>query len=288
MNSDHTVLIGAGGMLGTEWARALPTDIIALDYPAFDLTAPNAGEAIPDTARLVINCSAYTDVDGAEHHEDDALALNGTAVASLAERCRAIGAVLVHYSTDYVFDGQGDTPYPTDHPRAPRSAYGRTKLAGEQALETSGADFLCVRTSWLYAPHANNFVRTIARLCAEKPELKVVSDQRGRPTSAEQLVRTTQALLDANARGFFHACDSGDCTWFDFATAIAERVNPACRIAPCTTDEFPRDAERPAYSVLDLAATETIAGPIPHWRDALARTLDTILASAPEAPRKAC
>lgn len=288
MANQHTALVGAGGMLGTEWAHALGSTALRLDLPDFDLTNPAHLDAIPTGTRLVINCAAYTDVDGAEHNEAAATELNGAGVALLAGRCNELGATLVHYSTDYVFDGAGETPYSTDHPRAPRSAYGRSKLAGEKALEASGAEFLCVRTSWLYAPHANNFVRTITRLCAEKPQLKVVSDQRGRPSNAAQLVNTTQSLLDHGARGFFHGCDSGECTWFEFAQAISERVNPACVIDPCTTDEFPRDAERPPYSVLDLSKTEAVTGPLPHWRDSLARTLDTLLASASEAPRKAC
>jgi len=288
MNSQHTVLIGAGGMLGTEWARALAPGGVLLDHPDFDLTNPAGLSAIPENADLVVNCAAYTDVDGAEHHEDEALELNGAAVGRLAARCKEIGALLVHYSTDYVFNGHGEAPYPVDHPRAPRSAYGRTKLAGEEALEASGCEFLCLRTSWLYAPHSKNFVRTIARLAGEKQRLKVVDDQRGRPSCAEQLVRTSRALVDAGSRGFFHASDSGECTWFEFAGAIAARVNPDCLVEPCTTDEFPRDAERPAYSVLDLTKTEDVTGRLPHWRDSLERTLDTLLAQTPEAPRKAC
>ncbi len=288
MNSNDIALIGPGGMLGTEWARSLLPGAVLLSRPDFDLTNPAHLSRVPDSARVVVNCAAYTDVDGAEHHEDEALELNGRAVARLAAHCKEIGALLVHYSTDYVFDGHGEAPYPVEHPRAPRSAYGRTKLAGEEALEASGCEFLCVRTSWLYAPHSKNFVKTIATLAAEKPRLKVVDDQRGRPTCAEQLVRTTHALIDAKARGFFHGCDSGECTWFEFAQAIAARVNPDCAVDPCSTEDFPRDAERPAYSVLDLTKTESITGRLPHWRDSLDRTLDTLLAQSPEAPRKAC
>ena len=283
-----TVIIGANGMLGSTWTHALGPDAAALDLPAFDLLDPKSFEQIEPSVRVVINCAAYTDVDGAESNEALATELNGIAVARLAARCKEIGATLVHYSTDYVFDGTASAPYPVDHERAPASAYGRSKLAGEIALEESGADFLCVRTSWLYAPHGKNFVKTISDLCASKPSLKVVSDQRGRPSSAIQLVATTRTLLDMGARGFFHGCDGGECSWFDFASAIGEYVNPACVIEACTTAEFPRDAERPAYSVLDLSKTESRVGTIPHWRDSLVRTLDVILDSAPEAPRKAC
>jgi len=291
----QTVLIAPSGMLGTCWAAALDEvgePWTPLDFPGFDLTNPEHLARIPASASLVINAAAYTDVDGAERDETAAAELNGAAVGRLADRCKDIGALLLHYSTDYVFDGQAATPYPRDHHRDPRSAYGRTKLAGERALETAGAEFLCIRTSWLYAPHGKNFVRTIAGLAADKTELRVVADQRGRPTSAANLVRTSQRLLDAGARGFYHASDAGDCTWHELAQAIAERVNPDCRVDPCATDEFPRDAERPPYSVLDLSATETLAGPLTHWRDALSDVLDQLLESPEQRepktePRKA-
>jgi len=276
----ETVLIAPSGMLGRCWAAALEADGVpftGLDHPGFDLTDPGHLERVPEGARLVINCAAYTDVDGAERDEAAAAELNGAAVGRLADRCKDVGALLLHYSTDYVFDGRASTPYTPDHPRRPRSAYGRTKLAGERALEGSGAEFLCLRTSWLYASHGKNFVRTIAGLAAEQPVLRVVADQRGRPTSAAGLVGISRALLSAGARGFYHATDAGECTWHELAEAVAERVNPECRVDPCTTDEFPRDAERPAYSVLDLSGAETLAGPLTHWRDALAEVLEQIL-----------
>ena len=281
-----TVLIGAGGMLGTSWSRALGADAMPLDVPGFDLTRPEHMTQIPPSARLVINCAAYTDVDGAETDEERATAINGAGVWHLAERCAAIGATLVHYSTDYVFDGAGSAPYPVDHERAPASAYGRSKHEGERALEAAGADFLCVRTSWLYAAHGKNFVRTIAELCAQRESLRVVDDQRGRPTLACQLVSTTQALLAAGARGFYHGCDSGECTWYGFAQAIARRVNPACTVEPCATDEVPRPAPRPAFSVMDLSLTEAITGPIPSWNESLDRTLDVLVSTAPAVPEK--
>lgn len=291
-NTTRTALVGSSGMLGTCWSRVLAPDTLRLDRPRFDLTNPDHLRAIPEGTRLVINTAAYTDVDAAETDETAATEVNGAAVGRLATRCREIGALLVHYSTDYVFDGRATTPYPVDHERSPRSAYGRSKLAGEIALERSGADFLCIRTSWLYAAHGRNFVRTIAGLSADRSELRVVSDQRGRPTSAGNLVTTSRRLIDSGARGFFHGCDGGECTWYEFASAIAARVNPACRVTPCTTAEFPRPAERPAYSVLDLTATEAIAGPLPSWREALGAVLEemsgTITRAARGATGKAC
>ena len=198
----QTVLIAPSGMLGRSWAAALEADGVpftGLDHPGFDLTDPGHLERIPEGARLVINCAAYTDVDGAEHDEAAAAELNGAAVGRLADRCRDLGALLLHYSTDYVFDGRASMPYAPDHPRRPRSAYGRTKLAGERALEGSGSEFLCLRTSWLYAPHGKNFVRTIAGLALEKPSLRVVADQRGRPTSAQRALSGPRAPCSAPA-----------------------------------------------------------------------------------------
>lgn len=277
-----TIVLGAAGMLGRTWAHALDADlragrVRALDLPEVDIRDERSVRAaIPESAELVINCAAYTDVDGAEANEGLAAEINGHGVARIGARCREIGATLVHYSTDYVFDGAAHTPYPVDAPRHPIGAYGRSKAVGEELLEGSGARFLLLRTSWLYSAHGTNFVRTIARLAAERPTLRVVSDQRGRPTSTRTLVAITQRLLDAGASGILHACDGGECSWFEFAREIAAAVNPACTVEPCATDEFPRPAPRPAYSVLDLGPTEAVVGPIGHWRQALAPVLTTI------------
>ncbi|MFG0307521.1 MAG: dTDP-4-dehydrorhamnose reductase [Phycisphaerales bacterium JB040] len=272
------LILGCEGMLGRAWRELLASRRIAhdgVDRRHGDLTDPADVQRLLTPAHThVINCAAWTDVDGAEQREAEATRVNADAVVLLASRCADTHAVLVHYSTDYVFNGRAETPYETDHPRDPVNAYGRSKAAGETALESSSADWLCLRTSWLYAPWGNNFVRTIARLARERDELKVVSDQRGRPTSAQGLARTTLALLDAGARGMHHATDGGACTWHDFATAIASRANPACAVHPCTSREFPRPAPRPAYSVLDLSGAETLIGPMTPWRDALSGVLD--------------
>jgi len=282
MPAPTTILLGSAGMLGRTWAGALDAELragraVGLDLPDIDITDDDSIRVrLPESARLVINCAAYTDVDGAEEHEALATAINGHAVGRLAARCRDIGATLVHYSTDYVFKGDASSPYPVDAPRDPLGAYGRSKAVGEQLLEASGARFLLLRTSWLYAAHGKNFVRTIARLASERDALRVVADQRGRPTAAATLVTITQGLHDAGASGTFHACDGGECTWHELAVEIARAVNPACTVEPCTTAEFPRPAPRPAYSVLDLAPTERIVGPIAHWREALAPVLTMI------------
>lgn len=264
------VIVGAKGMLGRAWSELL--DARGLAYAAqdlgdIDITDPGSiAEAIPAGVKSIVNCAAYTNVDGAEDDYAAASLLNGRAVGFLAEHAAGIGATLIHYSTDYVFNGAEDSPYPVDTPHAPVNAYGRSKAEGESALWASGADHLLVRTSWLYAPWANNFVRTMLKLTAERDALQVVDDQRGRPTSAQHLAATSLALLETGERGNFHVTDGGECTWFEFTRAIAEIAGNACDVQPCTTDQFPRPAKRPAYSVLDLSRTEALVGPMPDWR----------------------
>jgi dTDP-4-dehydrorhamnose reductase len=271
------VIVGGKGMLGRAWRELLDRrglDYVSLDLPELDITdAASIVRQIAPGTRTVINVAAYTNVDGAEEHEEQARAINATAVGHLAGRCGVIGATLVHYSTDYVFDGEASKPYTVDHPLDPVSAYGRTKAEGERQLQGADCGYLMIRTSWLYAPWANNFVRTIAKLARERESLKVVNDQRGRPTSAEHLAGATLGLLEKGARGVFHVNDGGECTWYEFARAIAGEVNPSCRVEPCRTEEFPRPARRPSYSVLDLAKTEKWLGPMPHWKDNLADVL---------------
>ncbi len=267
-------------MLGRAWETLLRLGGIDYDAPTLDtldLTDEHSIEAaVTRKYGVVVNCAAYTDVDGAETNEQLAASINAIGVALLAERCRAIDATLVHYSTDYVFPGDADTPYAVDRRLEPIGAYGRTKAAGEEAIKHSECDHLIVRSSWLYAPWGNNFVRTIARLARERDSLRVVNDQRGRPTSAEHLARTTLALLSAGARGVYHACDGGECTWFEFATEIARLTDASCNVQPCETSEFPRPAPRPAYSVLDLSATEDLVGAMPHWEQNLANVLSRL------------
>ena len=282
-STDHpgAVVLGAGGMLG----RALCRLLDRLDIPFDPLHTADLDLADPESIktsgrvfdRVWFNCAAWTDVDGAEANENAALAINGgPGLATLCERIKADDGLLVHISTDYVFDGSASEPYQTDHPRSPLGAYGRTKAAGEEIIEQSGCQFIIARTSWLYAPWANNFVRTMARLTREKDRLKVVSDQRGRPTSAEHLAETLVKLVDAGARGVYHTTDGGQCSWFDFACAISDGLGHQCTIEPCTTQEFPRPAPRPAYSVLDLSRTESIIGPMTDWRENLNAVLDRL------------
>ena len=273
--SDPILVLGADGMLGRAWMELCERrglEARGAYFPELDLTKPETIErTLSGPVRAVVNCAAYTDVDGAEENEALATEVNGAGVGRLVARCDALGVPLVHYSTDYVFDGEErDAPYPVDHPTDPINAYGRSKLVGEEHVRGSGGPHLLIRTSWLYAPWGKNFVGTIARLAKERDSLRVVNDQRGRPSSAEQLAKTSLALLESGERGVFHGTDADECTWFDFATAIAENVGAGCRVEPCTSAEFPRPAKRPAYSVLDIAKTEAAIGALTGWRECLA------------------
>lgn len=274
------LLIAPDGMLGTAWrklleAKDIPYRTAAL--PEFDITDPNSIKKFvtPDIG-VVINCCAYTNVDAAEESEDMATLVNGTGVGYLSEACCQAQALLVHYSTDYVFNGVASEPYKVDGPIEPCNAYGRSKAEGEKEIREHDCQYLILRTSWLYAPWANNFVLTIAKLAKEKESLKVVDDQRGRPTSAEHLAAASLRLIEEGARGTLHVTDGGECTWYDFAKMIAEHANPACNVEPCGSEVYQRPAVRPAYSVLDLEPTEAIIGAMPIWRENLNNVLEQI------------
>jgi dTDP-4-dehydrorhamnose reductase len=280
----NILLIAPQGMLGRAWRELLGktgssnlfpgANAIFRGRPDFDITDPaSVRRHVAPDIDLVINCCAYTDVDGAEEHEDVATAVNGTGVGELASACRDAGALLVHYSTDYVFNGRATAPYPIDAPIEPVNAYGRSKAVGERLIRDSGCEHLILRTSWLYAPWGKNFVHTITKYAKERDTLKVVNDQRGRPTSCQHLAATSMKLIEAKARGTLHVTDGGACTWYDFATAIAGHANPDCRVNPCTSAEYPLPAKRPGYSVLDLTATEALVGQMPAWEENLKAVL---------------
>jgi dTDP-4-dehydrorhamnose reductase len=265
------VIIGADGMLGRCWTELLTArgiDHVATVLEELDITDASAVDrvVVPGT-QWVVNCAAYTLVDAAEEHEALANDVNGHAAGRMAERCKDVGAKLLHYSTDYVFDGTANAPYPTDHDRSPVNAYGRSKALGEELIERSGVEHLLVRSSWLYAPWATNFVLTMRGLTKSRESLRVVNDQLGRPTDSRRLAEVSLDLAERGSRGIFHVTDGGECSWFELAALIGEVVNPDCRVEPCTSDEFPRPARRPAYSVLDISATEDLVGPLIPWED---------------------
>jgi dTDP-4-dehydrorhamnose reductase len=276
MSRPGIVIIGSTGMLGRELMEACrrrdpetrgfagPDDIDILDDRAVrQLMAREQPE-------IVINATGYTDVDGAEAEPGAADQINRIGPGHLARSCRETGALLVHYSTDYVFDGRSDRPYRPDDTPNPINAYGRSKLAGEREILETGCRHLIIRTSWLYAPHSRNFVRTILDLAAKRPALDVVDDQCGRPTYAPDLASMTLQLVDHGVDGTVHAANDGQCTWYGLASAIVEQSGLSCAVRPCTTADMPRPAPRPRYSVLDLAATSALVGKPRHWTEALA------------------
>ncbi len=272
------LVTGAGGMLGRDLIALLrqrEENVTGLARGDLDIT--DAGAVDDALARhrpdVVVNCAGWTAVDDAETREEDALKVNGTAVAHLAAACAAGGVRLVHLSTDYVFDGRVTSPYAEDDAPAPRTAYGRTKLAGERAVlgQLGGAGYV-VRTAWLYGAHGPNFVRTMIRLEQERPSVEVVDDQRGQPTWTVDVAGQISKLVRSGAPGgVYHATSSGDTTWFGFAREIfrLRGADPA-RVRPTTSEAFVRPAQRPAYSVLGHNRwIEAGIEPIGHWQLAL-------------------
>ena len=270
------LVTGAAGMLGrdlVETASASGFTVFAADRDTLNISDLNACVEAVAGFDAVLNAAASTRVDDAEEHESDAYLVNAAGAANLARAARAAGAVLVQYSTDYVFSGQSPSPWPESAPLEPINAYGRTKAAGEQlAREAHPEGTIILRTAWLYATHGSNFVRTMTRLYRERGTLTVVDDQYGQPTWTRDLAEQTARLLATGTRsGIFHGTNSGSTTWFGFARAIVENLggDPA-DVHPTTSDAFPRPAQRPAYSVLGHDAWRTVGlEPMRPWREAL-------------------
>jgi dTDP-4-dehydrorhamnose reductase len=274
----RALVTGSLGQLGSEFVSLIGArgdDVLGLDRPDIDITDPGSVAAAFDGYEpdVVINCAAWTAVDEAEAHEAAALLVNGEGPRVLAAACAGSGAWLVHISTDYVFSGDATTPYPTDATPAPRSAYGRTKLAGEIAVQSELPDHhYLVRTAWLYGLQGGNFVKTMLRLEHERDTVSVVIDQYGQPTYARDLALQILMLLDARPpAGTFHATNGGATNWFEFTRAIFEQVgaDPA-RVLPTDSSTFIRDAPRPSYSVLDHECWAKAGLPaMRDWREAL-------------------
>jgi len=286
-----TILItGSNGQLGFELARLCRPagEIVTADRAALDLADPDSIVAAVRGARpdLVINAGAYTAVDLAEKEVSQAAAINAHAPGILAEEAKRIGALLIHYSTDYVFDGARTSPYPEDAPTAPLNVYGATKLAGEQAIAAIGGRALVFRTSWVYGMRGKNFLLTIRKLAAERDELRIVADQIGVPNWSRTLAEATARIIGAEGaaltdrQGVYHLSATGAASWHDFARAIVGDV-PKPRIVGITTAEYPLPARRPPYGVLGTARFESAFGfGLPDWRDVLARCLSS--AAEPE------
>src|SRR3954453_8375381 len=261
------LVTGAAGMLGRDVVAAAESagyDVIALARTDLDIADADAVRAAVADARpdAVVNCAAWTDVDGAEEHEAEATRINRDGAARLA----AAAPYLVHLSSDYVFDGTAVQPYVEDDPTGPRSAYGRSKLAGEHAVAAAG-EHAIVRSAWLFGVHGKNFVATMLRLAEFRHEVNVVADQIGCPTFAGHLAPALVEVAEQRLTGILHVAGGGACSWHELAQAAFDESGVDCVAHPVTTPEFPRPAPRPAWSV--LASTRPEAPALPPWREGL-------------------
>jgi dTDP-4-dehydrorhamnose reductase len=255
-------------------------EALALARADLDITDAAAVRAAVLAARpdAVINCAAWTDVDGAETAEAQATVVNGKAAGHVAAAAAEAGVLLVHISSDYVFDGTAAEPYSEDAPVAPQGAYGRSKLAGEHAVTATGARSAIVRASWLFGPHGKNFVDTMRRLGAEREEIAVVDDQVGCPTYTGHLAPALVEIAERGTTGVLHVAGGGQCSWFDFAEATFEETGLVCRVRRQSTAELGRPAPRPAFSV--LGSTRADAPVLPHWREGLRAHLTRVEVTA--------
>ena len=280
----RVLVIGCNGQLGSALmpvlARNRSLAVLGNDYPDIDIADPHSIDLVfggfdPD---FVINCAAYTAVDDAESNEDMAMRINGLGPRHLADECRKSGTWMVHVSTDYVFDGSATSPYAEDETPSPASAYGRTKLAGDRAVqELLPASHYLIRTAWLYGLQGSNFVKTMLRLEKERDTVSVVTDQVGQPTYAADLATQIGLLLDRHpAPGTYHGTNSGEVSWFEFTREIFRLAGAdPDRVLPTTSAEFVRPAPRPAYSVLghDRWMQEGLPEMRP-WREALEQAFE--------------
>lgn len=290
------LLLGGNGQVGHELRRSLAplgelvvttrdgrlgdgSQCEELDLGKLEQIAPLVERIRPD---VVVNATAYTAVDRAESERGQAMRINAEAPARIAQACEQHGAMLVHYSTDYVFDGTANTPYRESHPTSPLGVYGESKLAGEQAIRNSGARHLILRTAWVYGLHGHNFLRTMLRLAAERDELRVVADQVGSPTPAWLIADITAHVIERRRAGSdtLHLVADGATSWHGFANAIFDEActcgllarKPA--VVQIPTADYPTPAQRPAYSVLDtMRLRDMLEVELPHWREALSLTI---------------
>ena len=284
------LVLGASGQLGRciEHVAQGATDLYHFaTRETLDLSDTSAIEqfATREGIEVIINCAAYTAVDRAEDEPKQADEVNHLAVARLSELTERLGIFLIHISTDYVFSGRSSIPYTEDMPTEPIGVYGQTKRRGEEAIQRLAPRHIILRTSWLYAPYGANFMKTMLRLGKERPEMRVVFDQVGTPTSALDLARFIVGIIERrqlDKAGLYHFSNEGVCSWYDFAEAIFHLSGYDTQLHPIRSSEYPTRAERPHYSVLDKARVREAFGiTIPHWRTALEECLQ-LTASLPE------
>ena len=282
----NILVTGGNGQLGNEMRvvskesrnRYIFTDVVELDITNL--------EAIRymlkmERVEVVVNCAAYTNVDRAEEDEIMADLLNNKAAGNLAVVAKEVGATLIHVSTDYVFQGDKNTPYKEDCETSPLGVYGRTKLAGERSIQATGCNYLIFRTSWLYSSYGKNFVKTMQRLTRDKNSLKVVFDQVGTPTYAGDLAAIIYKVIEKDMldkQGIYHFSNEGVCSWYDFAQEVCELSGNACNIEPCHSDEFPSKVKRPNFSVLDKTKVkETFGAKVPYWKVSLKHCINLLM-----------
>ena len=280
----RVLITGAGGQLGTEWRSEL--DRRNLPFEAFgsaelDITDSDQVEELISRVRpdVIINAAAYTKVDLAEQERDKAFSVNADAVGKLAASARSIGALLVHYSTDYVFSGaaQDRVKWPEGYPEEaethPVNTYGASKLEGEVRLRESGVDWLCLRVSWLCGAHGKNFIKTVRRVASANGEMRVVNDQYGSPTFTPDLVRKSLAMIASGRRGMVHVSSRGETNWHEFACEIVRLSGIRATIHPIPTREYPTPAPRPAFSRMDCSRMEGFGLPAVPWKEGLAEVI---------------
>ena len=283
----NILVTGCYGQLGTELQKVAVDNCAQqwffTDIDTLDICDLNAVERYfaANGIEVCINCAAYTAVDKAEDEPELAAKVNVEAPKNLAECCQRHNALLIHVSTDYVFDGHGTLPYRESDTTDPTSVYGQTKLDGEQAVIQTGCRYCIVRTAWLYSSTGKNFVKTMLMLGDTKDEINVVNDQKGCPTWASDLAHAIYSLVEKYGKGpvheTFHFTNEGQITWYDFACAIMEIGGKHCKVNPIATDQYPTKAKRPAYSVLDLNKIKAFTGiEIPFWRDSLEKCIEEI------------
>lgn len=278
----RVVILGAGGMLGHDLVAAAPpgTAIFPFSKAELDITATSSLAATVASVRpdVIINAAAYTSVDRAEAERAVAFRVNADAVGQLAQIARRLGIRVVHYSSDYVFDGTATQPYREECPTNPVNTYGASKLAGERALRDSGADFLILRSQWLFGLHGRSFPKTMFERAHAGLATKVVSDQTGRPTSTRDLAKATWMLAGRGATGLFHFANQGEATWFEVAQHVFDRLGRRHLLTPCTTDDYPTPARRPRYSALNTRKIEEVLGsPVAPFETALDDFLNRVV-----------
>ncbi len=276
------IVTGAGGMLGADVTRQFSSDfkVTGLTRQDLDITDKKAVRQVFKHYRpeIVINCAAFTRVDDCESMKETAFSVNAEGPGNLASACRDSGALLVHISTDYVFDGSKKSPWKEDEPKAPLNIYGESKLQGEKRVEARCDNYLIIRTSWLFGLNGPNFIATMLNLSKKRDELSVVNDQEGSPTSTRDLAWGIKMLVMHDLRGVFHCCNSGSCTWFDLCRFVFEKRGiKGVTLKPVPSESFPRPAARPEYSVLDTSRFKKFTGrKMRPWQQAVSEYLSDL------------